>query len=165
MRKTNIDFCKNSKWFVLCIAIVYVVTIAMIFISGIGVDIKFTGGALLKYSYTGGEVELSKIEDIAETTLGRDVTVQENTDALGNKTLVISVANRGGKAAEDAEPATDDAPVANEAPLLGAEAPVNDSTDSVFTDVQSESTDIESERLPIPRKPISTLSTSKKKQR
>lgn len=146
MRKTNIDFCKNSKWFVLCIAIVYVVTIAMIFISGIGVDIKFTGGALLKYSYTGGEVELSKIEDIAETTLGRDVTVQQNTDALGNKTLVISVADRGGKAAEDAEPATDDAPVANEAPLLGAEAPVNDSTDSVFTDVQSESTDIESEK-------------------
>ena len=54
MRKRNYDFCKNSKWFVICIAAVYVLTIAMAFINGIGVDIKFTGGALLKYSYTGG---------------------------------------------------------------------------------------------------------------
>ncbi|MBQ9557767.1 MAG: hypothetical protein IJU94_04085 [Clostridia bacterium] len=107
MRKRNYDFCKNSKWFVICIAAVYVLTIAMAFINGIGVDIKFTGGALLKYSYTGGTVDLKNIESIAESTLGRDVTVQENTDSSGNKMITISVANRGGTVVAD-EPAAAD---------------------------------------------------------
>ena len=107
MRKTNYDFCKNSKWFCVGLAIVYVITIAMIFINGIGVDIKFTGGALLRYSYTGGTVDLKNIESIAESTLGRDVTVQENTDSSGNKMITISVANRGGTVVTD-EPAAVD---------------------------------------------------------
>ena len=107
MRKRNYDFCKNSKWFCVALAVVYVVTLALIFVNGIGVDIKFTGGALLRYSYTGGSVDLKNIENIAETTLGRDVTVQENTDSSGNKMITISVANRGGTVVTD-EPATDD---------------------------------------------------------
>ena len=106
MRKRNYDFCKNSKWFCVALAVVYVVTLALIFVNGIGVDIKFTGGALLRYSYTGGSVDLKNIENIAETTLGRDVTVQENTDSSGNKMLTISVANRGGTVVTD-EPATE----------------------------------------------------------
>ena len=125
MRKRYYDFCKNSKWFVLCIAVVYVVTIAMAFISGIGVDIKFTGGALLKYSYTGGTVDLKNIESIAESTLGRDVTVQENTDSSGNKMITISVANRGGVKVND-EPAAageDDAAASSEETPV-ADAPV-----------------------------------------
>ncbi|MBQ6553340.1 MAG: hypothetical protein IJL83_06990 [Clostridia bacterium] len=125
MRKRYYDFCKNSKWFVLCIAVVYVVTIAMAFISGIGVDIKFTGGALLKYSYTGGTVDLKNIESIAEGTLGRDVTVQENTDSSGNKMITISVANRGGTKVND-EPAAageEDAAASSEETPIG-DAPV-----------------------------------------
>ena len=129
MRKRYYDFCKNSKWFVLCIAVVYVATIAMAFISGIGVDIKFTGGALLKYSYTGGTVDLKNIESIAESTLGRDVTVQENTDSSGNKMITISVANRAGTQVKD-EPAAageeDAAASSEETPI--ADAPVVDDT-------------------------------------
>ena len=125
MRKRYYDFYKNSKWFVLCIAVVYVATIAMAFISGIGVDIKFTGGALLKYSYTGGTVDLKNIESIAESTLGRDVTVQENTDSSGNKMITISVANRAGTQVKD-EPAAageeDAAASSEETPI--ADAPV-----------------------------------------
>ena len=107
MRKKYFDFCKNSKWFCVALAVVYIVTIAMIFINGIGVDIKFTGGALLRYSYSGGTVDLKNVESIAESTLGRDVTVQENTDSSGNKMITISVANRGGTAVTD-EPAAVD---------------------------------------------------------
>ncbi len=131
MRKRYYDFCKNSKWFVLCIAVVYVATIAMAFISGIGVDIKFTGGALLKYSYTGGTVDLKNIESIAESTLGRDVTVQENTDSSGNKMITISVANRAGTQVKD-EPAAageeDAAASSEETPI--ADAPVVDDTNA-----------------------------------
>ena len=108
MRKHNYDFCKNSKWFCVGLAIVYVITIAMIFINGIGVDIKFTGGALLRYSYSGGTVDLKNIESIAESTLGRDVTVQENTDSSGNKMITISVANRGGTVVTDEPAAVDE---------------------------------------------------------
>ena len=126
MRKRYYDFCKNSKWFILCIAVVYVATIAMAFVSGISVDIKFTGGALLKYSYTGGSVDLKNIESIAESTLGRDVTVQENTDSSGNKMITISVANRGGTPVTD-EPAAaeeDEAAASSEEALLGEAADV-----------------------------------------
>ena len=122
MRKRYYDFCKNSKWFVICVAAVYVLTIAMAFINGIGVDIKFTGGALLKYSYTGGTVDLKNIESIAESTLGRDVTVQENTESSGNKMITISVANRGGTVVAD-EPAAadgDETASSEEEILLGA---------------------------------------------
>ena len=108
MRKHNYDFCKNSKWFCVGLAIVYVITIAMIFINGIGVDIKFTGGALLRYSYSGGTVDLKNIESIAESTLGRDVTVQENTESSGNKMITISVANRGGTVVTDEPAAVDE---------------------------------------------------------
>ncbi|MBO4584055.1 MAG: hypothetical protein J5756_03210 [Clostridia bacterium] len=121
MRKRYYDFCKNSKWFCVALAVVYVATLVVIFINGIGVDIKFTGGALLKYSYTGGTVDLKNVESIAEETLGRDVTVQENTDSSGNKMLTISVANRGGTVVTDEPAAADEDEVADsDEELLGA---------------------------------------------
>lgn len=137
MRKRYYDFCKNSKWFILCIAVVYVATIAMAFISGIGVDIKFTGGALLKYSYTGGTVDLKNIESIAESTLGRDVTVQENTDSSGNKMITISVANRGGTPVSDEPAAAEE----DEAAASSDEALLGEAADGVVTTTAAEGED------------------------
>lgn len=102
MRKGNFDFCKNSKFFALFVALVYVVVIVLMCINGIGVDIKFTGGALLKYSYEGGTLSLEDVDKLAEDVLGREVTVQRNTDSLGKETLSISVGGRADLVAKKA---------------------------------------------------------------
>lgn len=63
MRKFNIDFNKTFKYVIIAYAVVFV--IGGIFSAfGIDLDINFSGGTKISYSYT-GDLELKDIEATA----------------------------------------------------------------------------------------------------
>ena len=74
MKKFNIHFYENRKiYFGISIAIMVIGLIFNI-IFGTNLDIQFTGGAVIKYSYA-GEIQQDEVEKIVQDTTKKDVSV------------------------------------------------------------------------------------------
>ena len=87
-----INFYGKRKIFFIISAVVLLIGIIGIFVNGVTLDISFKGGAIMKYTYN-GEVDNSVVSQIANTTLGRNVTVQTTTDiATDTNRIVLNVA-------------------------------------------------------------------------
>lgn len=91
-----LNLYKNRvKFYVISLAVI-VVGVVCIFVNGIKFDIQFKGGALITYSYD-GDVDLAKIDSIAEEIMQRDCDVQTKEDfATGKTKLVLSFAETEG---------------------------------------------------------------------
>lgn len=88
-----IKFYENRKWFYLISICLILVGIVSLFIRGVKLDIQFSGGSKVSYSYT-GDVSADEIASIASEVLGRRATAQSQTSVSGGsdtKTIVISV--------------------------------------------------------------------------
>ena len=87
-----INFYGKRKIFFIISAVVALIGIIAICINGVALDISFKGGAIMKYTYE-GEVDNAVVSQIANTALGRNVTVQTTTDiATGINRIVLNVA-------------------------------------------------------------------------
>ena len=91
--KTNIDFYGNrNKIFMVSL---FIIAIGLIFnfFFGTRLDMKFTGGATIKYSYS-GEIDTTKIDKIAENLTGKSASVELNAglDSKENKSLSLAFA-------------------------------------------------------------------------
>ncbi len=95
MRKFNIDFNKLFKYVVIAYALIFIVGGVFSFF-GIKLDINFSGGTKIAYSYT-GKVDSEKIEEIADKALEADFTVSKST-ALAGDTKTFEIALVGKKA-------------------------------------------------------------------
>jgi len=88
--KTHIDFVKKTKVFAIISGTILLVTLVFSFVQGPEIDIRFKGGTMVTYSYT-GDVDTN---DIAETVkaLGTPTpTVTTGTSFTGDlNTIVIS---------------------------------------------------------------------------
>lgn len=63
------------------------------FINGVKLDITFSGGAKITYSYTGEEINTAEVEALVKKTLNREATVQNSSGYQNDDTaLVISLA-------------------------------------------------------------------------
>lgn len=96
-----IGFYKN-RWIFFSISI-FIMVIGILFsvFKGVNLDIQFTGGALLTYSYN-GEMNDNAAEDITEKLLDRPTTAQLTEDsATGEKRLVLNIAGKFGVSATD----------------------------------------------------------------
>lgn len=85
------DFYGKRKIYY-CISILLLLAgIIGLFVRGVKLDITFSGGAKLTYSYTGEEIDATKVEALVKSTLKRDVTCQ-NAKGYDNDdtSLVIS---------------------------------------------------------------------------
>ena len=92
MRKFNIDFNKTFKYVIIAYAVIFV--IGGIFSAfGIDLDINFSGGTKISYSYT-GDLELKDIEAIAEKTLDTKFSASKST-ALAGDTATFEIALSG----------------------------------------------------------------------
>lgn len=94
MKKRNFDFFKNLPKFLIGYGVIIVACIVMALISGIKLDIQFSGGSQATYSFS-GDIKLNDIESVAQDTLKTDVTVSESasyTDDTSKK-FTISVSN------------------------------------------------------------------------
>jgi len=88
MKQFHIRFYENRKIFFSISIGIMLIGLIFNFVFGTKMDIKFTGGAVIKYSYT-GEVNQDQIAKLAEEASGKQATVTINTnvkDASGKST-------------------------------------------------------------------------------
>ena len=91
--------------------IYYIISLALIlagivglFINGVKLDITFSGGAKITYSYTGEEINATDVEALVKKTLSRDCTAQNATGYQTDDTsLVISLSGTKSLETEDQE--------------------------------------------------------------
>ena len=85
-------YAKRKIYYIISLALI-VAGIIGIFVRGVKMDITFSGGAKLTYSYTGNTINTADVEKLVKETLGRDSTVQTATGYQNNdQSLVISLA-------------------------------------------------------------------------
>ncbi len=85
-------YAKRKIYYIISLALI-VAGIIGIFVRGVKMDITFSGGAKLTYSYTGNAINTADVEKLVKETLGRDSTVQTATGYQNNdQSLVISLA-------------------------------------------------------------------------
>ena len=90
--KTNIDFVGKRKIFVGISGVLIALTVVLSFVLGVGVDIRFKGGTMITYSYT-GEVSTDEIKSTVEALGTPRATVTTGTSFTGGlNTIVVSFA-------------------------------------------------------------------------
>ena len=87
------DFYGKRKIYYIISAVLILAGIVGLFVNGVKLDITFSGGAKLTYSYTGAEINATEVESLVKSTLNRDATVQNATGyQTDDISLVISLA-------------------------------------------------------------------------
>lgn len=105
MRKFNIDFNKAFKFVIIAYAIIFIAgAVASLF--GINLDINFSGGAKVAYSYT-GDVSVEKIEKVAKKVIDAKFTVSKSTALAGDtETFEIALSGKNALSADKQEALT-----------------------------------------------------------
>ena len=96
MRENKIDFIKNFKKVIIVYAVIFLAGIVFMFIPGFGVklDINFSGGTKIAYSYT-GDVKDADIEAAVKEVIKKSFTVSKSTSLTGDtKTFEISLVGK-----------------------------------------------------------------------
>lgn len=88
------NFYKNRKWFYLISICLIVVGIVSLFVRGVSLDIQFSGGTKISYSYT-GEISTTDVEAIVSNILEKTASAQKQTSVSDDdnvSTVVINIA-------------------------------------------------------------------------
>lgn len=126
--KTNIDFVGKRKIFVIISGAAIALTVILSFVLGVGVDIRFKGGTMVTYSYT-GEVTTDAIKSTVESLGTPRATVTTGTSFTGGlNTIVVSFA---------ADEKMDDDMLANISDKLAEAYPENEITNIDTTNVSA----------------------------
>ena len=105
MRDFKIDFNKAFIKAVIVYAIIFVVGIvmAMPFAFGIDLDINFSGGTKIAYSYV-DDINIDDVKTVVEKSLDKKVTISQSTSIAGDsKTFEISLVGKEALSAEQQE--------------------------------------------------------------
>ena len=92
-QKFHIDFIKNSKiYFCISILLMLAALIVNIFVIPTRVDIQFTGGTIIKYSYSGKLTE-KQISDVAQKATKDTITFTyaENLASSDSNSHLVSL--------------------------------------------------------------------------
>lgn len=94
-------FYKNrTKAYIISLVLV-AVGVVCIFINGIGLDIQFQGGAIIKYTYT-GDIDTSAVQNVVSDSIGRQCDIQLTEDmATGTKRFVLNLSEKDGLSSQD----------------------------------------------------------------
>ena len=88
-------FYKNRKiFYAISICLMLIGIISLIF-KGVTLDIQFSGGTKLAYTYT-GDIQLSDVESIVSTILERSASAQTQTSVSQDENVKTVVVNIGG---------------------------------------------------------------------
>lgn len=94
---------KRAIYFIISSALILAGIIGL-FVNGVKLDITFSGGAKITYSYTGDEINTTEVEAIVEKTLNREASVQNATGYQTDDTaLIISLAGTDSLETEEQE--------------------------------------------------------------
>ncbi len=95
-----IKFCKNKKWYFSISLAIMLIGIVFIFINGVKLDIQFTGGTKVTYSYQ-GTIDETAVKKEIESATKLIVTTQQSTSSIdGVNSLIVSFASKDGLSAE-----------------------------------------------------------------
>lgn len=96
----------TKKWFkvaAIAYAALIVVGLVMTLVFGPKLDVNFSGGTKISYSYT-GDVAEKDFTDTVKTALDKEFTVSQNTSLISNdKSFVVTLAGKDSIAAETQE--------------------------------------------------------------
>lgn len=109
MRSFNIDFNRVFKTVLIIYAAFFIVGIVFMFVPSFGVklDINFSGGTKLAYSYT-GDIDDAEIERTVKEVIDNSFTVSKSTSLAGDtKTFEITLVGRESISAETQEELTE----------------------------------------------------------
>lgn len=109
MRSFNIDFNRVFKTVLIIYAAFFIVGIVFLFVPSFGVklDINFSGGTKLAYSYT-GDIDDAEIETTVKEVIDNSFTVSKSTSLAGDtKTFEITLVGRESISAETQEELTE----------------------------------------------------------
>ena len=108
MRSFNIDFNRVFKTVLIIYAAFFIVGIVFMFVPSFGVklDINFSGGTKLAYSYE-GDIDDAEIESAVKEVIDNSFTVSKSTSLAGDtKTFEITLVGRESISAETQEELT-----------------------------------------------------------
>ena len=109
MRNFNIDFNRVFKTVLIIYAAFFIVGIVFLFVPSFGVklDINFSGGTKLAYSYE-GDIDDAEIESAVKEVIDNSFTVSKSTSLAGDtKTFEITLVGRESISAETQEELTE----------------------------------------------------------
>ena len=90
--KSNIDFVGKTKIFTIISACAFALTLILSFAMGVDVDIRFKGGTMVTYSYT-GDIASADVEKEVESLGTPNATVTTGTSFTGDlNTIVVTFA-------------------------------------------------------------------------
>jgi len=90
----NINSKKVMKIALIVYALIIITGIVFAFVAGLRLDINFSGGTRITYSYT-GDVKVADFTKVIKENVKNDFTVSENKSYAGtDKTLTVSLAGR-----------------------------------------------------------------------
>ncbi len=96
MKEFNFDFIGKRKIFYILSSSLILLSILISIFFGVKVDIKFSGGAMLTYSYT-NELKTNDVAKTVKDTIAKDAEVRSSTDiATGKQNVIISLAGKEG---------------------------------------------------------------------
>lgn len=99
MRKFNINFNKAFKYAVIVYAVIFAVGIVSCFF-GINLDINFSGGAKIAYSYT-GKLDIDEVKKLADEKLDANFSISKSTALAGDtETFEIALSGKNAISAE-----------------------------------------------------------------
>ena len=108
MRKFNIDFNKALKPVLLIYTAIFVIGIIWSVIFGVKLDINFSGGAKVSYSYT-GEIAEKDIEAIVDKHIKKEYSLRKSTALAGDtQTFEIALSGKNALSAKTQEAITKD---------------------------------------------------------
>ncbi len=108
MRKFNIDFNKALKPTLIIYTAIFVIGIIWSVIFGVKLDINFSGGAKVSYSYT-GEIAEKDIEAIVDNHIKKDYSLRKSTALAGDtQTFEIALSGKNALSAKTQEAITKD---------------------------------------------------------
>ena len=108
MRKFNIDFNKALKPVLIAYVAIFVIGILWSVIFGVKLDINFSGGAKVSYSYT-GEIAEKDIEAIIDKHIKKEYSLRKSTALAGDtQTFEIALSGKNALSAKTQEAITKD---------------------------------------------------------
>lgn len=108
MRKFYIDFNKALKPVLLVYIAIFVIGIIWSVIFGVKLDINFSGGAKVSYSYT-GEIATKDIETIVDKHIKKEYSLSQSTSLAGDtQTFEIALSGKNALSAKTQEAMTKD---------------------------------------------------------
>ncbi|MBR7133781.1 MAG: protein translocase subunit SecF [Clostridia bacterium] len=106
MREFNIDFNKTLKKVLIVYFVIFLAGIVAAFVMGISLDINFSGGTKISYSYS-DEIADKDIEAVVKETIDNSFTISKSTALAGDtQTFEISLVGKDALSAEDQEALT-----------------------------------------------------------